>query len=67
MKNNFYAKDGSIFLAASKRLFTDLIELSNFSFSSSDKFNSIIFSTPPAPIITGTPAYKFFVPYSPFK
>ena len=46
----------SIFFAASNKSFTALTDFSKFSFSFSDKFNSITFSTPSDPIITGTPA-----------
>ena len=45
----------------------DFIEFSKLLFSSSPRSISITFSTPLLPIITGTPAYKFFTPYSPFK
>ena len=52
---NFY-NELSIFLAALNKSSTALIDLSKLFFSSLFKLSSITFSTPPFPIITGTPA-----------
>ena len=61
------AKSLSILIAAAKRSLTAFIDKLNCSFSLIDKLISTTFSTPFFPIITGTPAYKSFVPYSPLR
>ena len=58
-----YLRSGSIFCAAANRSLTDCADLLKFFLSSSLKDISTTFSTPPDPIITGTPAYKFVVSY----
>ena len=45
-----------MFFAELNKSFTASIDFSKFDFSSAESSISTIFSTPPEPIITGTPA-----------
>ena len=55
------------FLAASTSSRTAEQDLSNSAFSSAFICTSMMRSMPPAPITTGTPTYRSFMPYSPFS
>ncbi len=60
-----YASAGSILRLASMSPRTEATDLSNIACSSALSLISSTFSTPPAPITTGTPTYRPLTPYSP--
>src|SRR5436190_23270684 len=58
---------GAILEQASIRPFTDSTDLRNMARSAALRSISTIFSTPLAPITTGTPTYMPLTPYSPLR
>ncbi len=61
------ASFGAILMQASTRPFTEATDFWNIALSASFSSTSTIFSTPLAPITTGTPTYMSFTPNWPVR